>query len=146
MHTARAAELVKAAMVNETKMATAMIAAQKTVDGRKQTVVTMQANIAKMTEEKVKPTEAAVTAATGAVAKAQMTHDNTEKDHQMRLASLTKMVETQMADAKTKQAAAGQLASIVNEAREKLKVLEAEYQKLKSADVPKEEPTKTASK
>jgi hypothetical protein len=143
---ARAAELVKAAMVNETKMATAMSAAQKNVDGRKQTVVTMQANIAKMTEEKVKPMESAVTAATGAVGKAQTTHDNTEKDHQSRLASLTKMVETQMADAKTKQSAAGQLASIVNEVRERLKVLEAEYQKLKSADVSKEEPTKTASK
>ena len=90
--------------------------------------------------------ESAVTAATGAVGKAKTTHDNTEKDHQSRLASLTKMVETQTVDVKTKQAAADQLASIVKEAREKLKVLEAEYQKLKSADVLKEEPTKTASK
>jgi len=106
----------------------------------------MQVKITKMTEEKVKPMESAVTAATAAMLKAQTTHDNTEKDHQGRLASLAKMVETQMADAKTKQSAAGQLASIVNEAREKLKVLEAEYQKLKSAGTPKEEPTKTASK
>ena len=90
--------------------------------------------------------ESAVTAATDAMLKAQTTHDNTEKDHQARLASLTKMVEARTTDAKTKRSAADQFASIVNEAREKLKVLEAEYQKLKSAGTPKEEPTKTASK
>jgi len=143
---AKAAELVKVASVNEAKMATALAVAQKTVAERKQTVVVMQAKITKMTEEKVKPMELAVTAATNAMLKAQTTHDNTEKDHQARLASLTKMVEARTIDAKTKRSAADQFASIVNEAREKLKVLEAEYQKLKSAGTPMEDPTKTASK
>ena len=143
---AKVAELVKVVSVNEAKMATALAVAQKTVATRKQAVVVMQVKITKMTEEKVKPMESAVTAATAAMLKAQTTHDNTEKDHQARLASLTKMAETRTTDAKTKRSAADQFASIVNEAREKLKVLEAEYQKLKSAGTPKEEPTKTASK
>ena len=143
---AKATELVKVISVNEAKMATALAVAQKTVAERKQAVVAMQAKITKMTKEKVKPMELAVTAATDAMLKAQTTHDNTEKDHQARLASLAKMLETRTTDAKTKRSAADQFASIVNEAREKLKVLEAEYQKLKSAGTPKEEPTKTAAK
>ena len=127
-------------------MAQAMISAQKTVAERKQTVVAVQAKVEKMVEEQVKPMESAVTAATDAMAKAQTIHDNTEKDHQVRLASLTKMVETRRTDSKTKQTAMDQFTAIVNEARGRLKALEAEYQKLKSAVAPKKEPTKTASK
>ena len=109
-------------------------------------MVAVQANIAKMTKEKVKPMEVAMGTAADAMVKAQSIHDNTEKDHQARLASLTKSAETRKADAKTKQSAMDQFASTVNAAREKLKTLEAEYQKLKAARAPKKEPTKTASK
>ena len=85
-------------------------------------------------------------AAVDARTQAQTTYDNTEKDHQSRLATLTKAVETRKVDAKTKQSAMEQFASTMNAARENLKALEAEYQKLKSAEAPKNEPTKTASK
>ena len=142
----KATELVKVATVNEAKMAQAMATAQKTVDERKQAMVAVQANIAKMSKEKVKPMEVAMVTAADAMVKAQSIHDNTEKDHQARLVSLTKSVETRKADAKTKQSAMDQFASTVNAAREKLKTLEAEYQKLKAAGAPKKEPTKTASK
>jgi len=142
----KANEAVKMAVSNESKMSGLVTAAQKVVNERKQSVVAMQANIAKMTKEKVKPMESAMAAAVDAMVQAQTTYDNTEKDHQSRLATLTKAVETRKADAKTKQSAMEQFASTMNAARENLKALEAEYQKLKSAEAPKNEPTKTASK
>ena len=141
--TAEAAE--KAAADNVAKMTAALDVARKNVADRKQAVTSAEAAMAKMVAEKTKPMEAALTAATDAMTKAQTAHDNTEKDHQARLASLTQTVATQTADAKAKQTALDQFMPTVTEARKRLEQLETEYQKLKSAAASKDAPTKTAS-
>ena len=142
--TAEAAE--KAAAGNVAKMTAVLDAARKVLADRKQAVVNAEAAMAKMMTEKLKPMETAVSTAAAAMAKAQATHDNTEKEHQALLAALTQTVATQTTDAKTKQAALDEFTPEVTEARKKLEALEAEYQKLKSAAAPQKEPTKTAAK
>jgi hypothetical protein len=84
--------------------------------------------------------------ANGVMTVAQAAYDNAEKVHKARLSALAKDLESQSADATAKKTEAAKFASAVAGTRKQLELLEAEYQKLKSAATPKKEPTKTASK
>jgi len=143
---AKANEAVKAAVSNETKMNGLVTVAQKVVVERKKAVDAIMAKMSKMTEEKVKPMEGALKSANDGMTVAQTAYDNAEKVHKARLSTLAKDLESRLADATGKKAEADKFASAVAATREQLERLEAEYQKLKSAAAPKEEPTKTASK
>ena len=143
---AKANEAVKESISNEIKMNELVAAAQKVATDRKKAVAAMRANVARITEEKVKPMEGALKRANGAMTVAQAAYDNAEKVHKARLSALAKDLESQSADATAKKAEADKFASAVAGTRKQLELLEAEYQKLKSAATPKKEPTKTASK
>ena len=136
----------KAAEANVVKMTSAMTNAQQVVANRKQEADVAKATIVKMAAEKIKPMESRATAAVAAMAQAQVAHQNAEQNHKAQVTLLSKTMEKQTADAKTKQTEAGQFAIIVAEARKRVEQLKTEYDKLKSASKPKKDSTTTVSK
>jgi hypothetical protein len=136
----------KAAEANVVKMTTAMTTAQQEVAKRKQEADAAKAAIVKMAAEKIKPMEARATAAAAARALAQVAHQNAEQNHKGQVTLLSKTMEKQTADAKTKQTEVGQFAIIVAEARKRVEQLKTEYEKLKAASKPKQDSTTTVSK
>ena len=115
--------------------------AQTAITESRAAMAKAEAAVGQMAKEKVEPMQAAVTTAAKAMAATQAAHANLEKDHQARVAALTKQVETQSATAKAKQTAADKFAGAMTETRKKLEALEAEYQNLKSAAASSAEPT-----
>ena len=136
----------KAAEANVVKMTSAMTTAQQEVAKRKQEADVAKAAVVRIIAEKVKPMESRVTTAVAAMAQAQVAHQNAEQNHKAQVTLLSKTMEKQTADAKTKQTEAGQFAIIVAEARKRVEQLKTEYDKLKSASKPEKASTTTVSK
>ncbi|MDC0050467.1 hypothetical protein OAJ79_02425 [Verrucomicrobia bacterium] len=131
--------IVKPAEAVVIKMTAAMDVAGKLVTQRKTEAANAKAAMDKMAAEKIKPMEAQVTVAAGAMTNAQAAHDNAEEIHQARVAALAKTVADQSTTAKTSTDAAGKLAATVLAEQKRVEALKAEYEKLKG-------PTKTAAK
>ncbi|MBT5322690.1 MAG: hypothetical protein HOL43_10015, partial [Verrucomicrobiales bacterium] len=131
--------IVKPAEAVVIKMTAAMDVAGKLVTQRKTEAANAKAAMDKMAGEKIKPMEAQVTVAAGAMTNAQAAHDNAEEIHQARVAALAKTVVDQSTTAKTSTDAAGKLAATVLAEQKRVEALKAEYEKLKG-------PTKTAAK